>query len=372
MIALHALILFVLVSTTLVQIALWLLLFSKVGSYKPDAKNQEFPDRPISIIICAKNEEATIASSINSIIDQSYGDFELLVVDDNSTDDTSTIIKSLSAKYSKIRLLNIKDKPAHLVGKKYPLSKGIANSEHDWILLTDADCQPASNNWITKMTAHLAKGKKIVLGFSPYKTYPGLLNKFIRLESIYTAIQYFAFAIIKKPYMGVGRNLLYHKSLFSSSGGFASHMDIPSGDDDLFIRDAATSENVAICLDPDTFTYSEPEKSLKSLINQRTRHASTSIKYSNFHLISLLLLNGSHFLHYISILFIGLTEVSMLFALVCYLPRLFTLLIVYSPILKKFKAAQLLPWIPLLDLMIVLFYPVIAILLITRKSKKWN
>jgi hypothetical protein len=65
------------------------------------------------------------------------------------------------------------------------------------------------------------------------------LNRFIRFETVYSAVQYLSFALNGSPYMGVGRNLIYHKSLFAEANGFKSHEKIASGDDDLFINQVA-------------------------------------------------------------------------------------------------------------------------------------
>lgn len=112
--------------------------------------------------------------------------------------------------------------------------------------------------------------KTIVLGYGAYeKVKNSFLNKIIRFETMLTATQYFSWAKIGKPYMGVGRNLAYKKEEFFNVRGFMDHMKIRSGDDDLFINQAATKKNTAILYTPESFTFSEPKTTFSSWVYQK-------------------------------------------------------------------------------------------------------
>ena len=163
----------------------------------------------------------------------------------------------------------------HIPGKKFPLSIGIKSSKHEILLLTDADCIPASENWIQKMQAGFSEGIEIVLGYGGYKKRKGLLNFLVRYEAFHTALQYLSMALGGLPYMGVGRNLAYKKSLFYQQKGFAAHHHLPGGDDDLFINSCASKRNTAVCIDQEAFTYSTPPATWKSWYLQKRRHNST-------------------------------------------------------------------------------------------------
>src|SRR5690606_33778770 len=121
-------------------------------------------------------------------------------------------------------------------GKKYGLTLGIKAASHEWILLTDADCRPNSRRWIRSMSRYFDEDTQFVLGFSPYRATAGLLNLFIRFETMLTAIQYFSFGWLGNPYMGVGRNLAYRKSKFLEEKGFNNFLHVTGGDDDLFVN----------------------------------------------------------------------------------------------------------------------------------------
>ena len=170
-----------------------------------------------------------------------------------------------------------------IAGKKFPLSIGIKECKHEVVLLTDADCKPASEKWVAKMQAAFKPGIEVVLGMGPDYKEPGVLNKLIRWETFHTALQYFGFALAGTPYMGVGRNLSYRKELFFRNKGFSAINNLPSGDDDLFINKVATKSNTAIVLDPEAFTFSAPKQTWKDWMRQKARHYSTGKYYKRSH-----------------------------------------------------------------------------------------
>ena len=100
-----------------------------------------------------------------------------------------------------------------IAGKKFPLSIGIKEAKHEIVLLTDADCVPASEHWMFKMQDAFSNGVEVALGYGAYTKMPGLLNKIIRFETFHSALQYLSYALAGSTYMGVGRNLSYKKDL---------------------------------------------------------------------------------------------------------------------------------------------------------------
>jgi cellulose synthase/poly-beta-1,6-N-acetylglucosamine synthase-like glycosyltransferase len=165
-------------------------------------------------------------------------------------------------------------------GKKLPITLGIKGAKYEHLLFTDADCKPASNDWLRSMASHFVPGKELVLGYGPYTKEKGFLNRVVRFDTAWIGVSYFSMALTKLPYMGVGRNLAYTKSLFEKVHGFKSHYALPSGDDDLFIQEAAHNGNYSINLDNKSYCYSDPSSSWSSWLRQKTRHYSTSGKYN--------------------------------------------------------------------------------------------
>ena len=251
------------------------------------------------MIICARDEADQIEANLPGVLAQTYrSTHEIVVVNDNSQDDTKYLLEGLYRDFKQLHIVELKQEALHIPGKKFPLSMGIKSAKYELLLLTDADCIPASEHWILKMQAAFKEGIQIVLGYGAYKRKKGLLNRVIRFDTFHTALQYLSCAIAGQPYMGVGRNLAYKKELFYKQKGFAAHHHLPGGDDDLFVNACATSENTAIVIDKETFTYSTPPASFGEWINQKERHNSTGKYYKGKHKLLLGVYMTSHFLLY--------------------------------------------------------------------------
>jgi len=264
----------------LVQIFYMLFYFLKASHNAAEKKNSR---KPVSVIISARNEERNLMEHVPAIMEQDYPDFELVIVNDSSWDDTEAILKALQVRYPRIHVVNLDEEKQNMQGKKFALTLGIKASKHDTILLTDADCMPQSSNWISEMVSRMEDKKQVVLGFSPYRKYAGWLNKVIRYDTLMIGVHYIGFARAGKPYMGVGRNLAYDKELFFRYGGFKSHYSIASGDDDLFVNQVATAHNTVAVAHPDAQTISEPKKTWKEWFAQKRRHFTTIPFYKGSH-----------------------------------------------------------------------------------------
>ncbi|WP_299367981.1 glycosyltransferase [Winogradskyella sp.] len=239
---------------------------------------------PISVIICAKNEAQNLENNIPLILEQAYADFELVLINDGSSDDTLEVMKRFEAKNKTIKIVDVKTNETFWGNKKYALTLGIKASKNDFLVFTDADCRPNSNKWLAHMSSKFSNEKAIVLGYGAYaKKRFSFLNQLIRFETVFTALQYFSYAKLGLPYMGVGRNMAYRKEVFFNNNGFNGHMAIKSGDDDLFINEVANRSNTEICFAIESFTISEPKTSYKDWILQKRRHVSTAKFYKTKH-----------------------------------------------------------------------------------------
>ncbi len=203
----------------------------------------------------------------------------MIVVNDSSTDHSEDVLSAISLQYKHLRFTTIPANEKFSHGKKLALTVGLKSATFDHVLLTDADCYPTGDQWIRKMTSRLSREMEIVLGYGRYEKRKGFLNALIRYETVFTAIQYFSFALKGKPYMGVGRNLGYSKSLFFNSRGFSNHYHIASGDDDLFVNEHAGRNNTAIEIDPESHTVSIPKTTAGSWIRQKQRHLTAGNLY---------------------------------------------------------------------------------------------
>lgn len=344
------------------------LAFYKVKSYQ-DANNLA----PTSVIICAYNEEENINRFLKSILEQDYPQFEVVVVNDSSTDETKWILQQFKTQYPNLHIVEIKEHIQLKHSKKFALTLGIKGAKYENLVMTDADCEPVSKHWLREINGAYQENIEIVLGYSPYFKEKGFLNKLIRFETAHTAMSYLSYALKKNTYMGVGRNLSYLKSLFFKGKGFNAHMHIKSGDDDLFINQNATKTNVNIAIHPDAHMYSVPKTTWKSYYKQKARHSGASVMYKKSHQWMLATQLITSVLFY---LFLGIA--AIIFPQFWYIPlgafflRYIIQLLTFKPIYNKLAVKDLLIWLPILDLFFYFYICFNGIFNRKKKIKSWK
>jgi glycosyltransferase involved in cell wall biosynthesis len=234
---------------------------------------------PVSVIICARNEAENLAAFLPLILEQNYPEYEVIVVNDGSTDESNEILGRYEEKYPHLYHTFLPMEAKYMSRKKICLTVGIKAAKYENLLLIDADCEPAGKEWISNMARNFTGKSEIILGYGGHKYKKGLLNKMISFDVLFIAMQYMGFALKRKPYMGVGRNLSYKKELFFKNKGFASHLNLSSGDDDLFIKEVANKENTRVEFSPESVTWSARNMTFKTFLYQKERHLSTSPRY---------------------------------------------------------------------------------------------
>lgn len=357
-------------STVALVNCVYYLLFSKISFLKL-SKNISIRNSPVSVVVCAKNEAENLKNHIPLLLSQNYPNFELILINDASIDGTLEIMEEFAATDSRIQIVDVKNNEAFWGNKKYALTLGIKRAKHDQMLFTDADCYPASDEWLSTMVSNFSDQKKLVLGYGAYEKQAGFLNKIIRFETLMTAIQYFSYAKAGSPYMGVGRNLAYTSSLFYEHNGFMSHIKVPSGDDDLFVNETATSKNTAICIAPEAFTYSIPKKNRRKWRLQKSRHYSTAKLYKPKHRVFL----GIYYIF--NLLFWILSPIIIFtqyweYALTIIIIRILIQYIIIGKAAKKLKESDLTPWLPFYELFLVLSQLSIFISNSSEKNSQWK
>ncbi len=348
----------------IVQLLYWLIL---AVTFLVKERSHSTRPLPVSIIISAKNEAKYLSSLIPKLFNQQHPTIEVVVANDFSTDDSTKILDSFSGQFQKLRWFVPNN---NAPGKKAALTEAISLANNDTLLFCDADCSPASMSWANIMSSRFSEKTSIVLGYAPMIKSSGIINIFSRAETFLTAVQYLGAALLGMPYMGVGRNLAYKRSLFKNVG-FKSHLDHASGDDDLFIAEVANSNNTVVCMDSDSFVYSPSERTLSSYISQKKRHLSTATRYGLFHKVMLSINPLCHVLFWI---FVALLCYCGSFAIVLYILLIRWLLfmvILLVPALKL-KEANLLSLFPLLDLCLLLYYLYFSIHSIRGKESGWK
>lgn len=363
------LLLYVFIAITAIQI-IYFLLFSAFAFAKHKRSKQY--DIPVSVLICAKNEAENLKQLLPELLQQSYKDFEIVLINDASSDETLDVMEQFRKENSNIKIVNVENNEAFWGNKKYALTLGIKAATNDFLVFTDADCIPASKHWLTEIAQRFSSKKKIIIGYGAYaKKKYSFLNLLIRFETLMAAIQSFSYAKMGIPYTAVGRNLAYHRDEFYKVSGFINHMKIRSGDDDLFIKDAASSTNTAICFSKDSFTISQAKTSFGTWFQQKRRHVSTSSHYKFIHKFLLGTFYTTQFLFWIIAIALLCTVVWQ-YALLVIAARMIIQYIVLGLSASKLKEQDTLYLVPILEIFLIIIHFGIFIANMTSKPAHWK
>ena len=342
--------------------------FSKVAFYKRNARPKLDEElEPVSIVICARDAYEYLVELIPALLQQDYPNFELVVVNDCSDDETEEFLKDLARKEPKIKPVQLKQHLNFFSGKKFPLSMGIKSATNDLIILTDCNCMPVNDLWLRSVVQCYEKNTEMVIGYSPIMQRKSRLNRLMRFDALQQGLLYLSAALKGHPYMGVGKNLSYRKELFYKNKGFISHYTTSVGDDDLFVSQVATKRNTKTLIDAENAILTIPTRSFKLWMRQKSSRYSTIPKYSVRARLSLGLFYLSQFVFYAS--FIALLCLEPAFALsfgaVFYIPilvfffllRYGTQLFIYHKASKRLGEKGLLPGLLVYDLLFTVLTP---------------
>ena len=328
---------------------------------------------PVSVIICARNEEEHLFQNLTSVLEQDYPAYEVVVVNDCSEDHTEQVLAEFKQKYPHLRSTIIKKDGSFLNSKKFAATVGVKAAQHEWLLFTGADCRPENAQWIASMSRYFVDNKGIVLGYSGYLAQKGFLNQWIRYDACFVALQYLGFAKMGKAYMGVGRNLAYRKSLFFAHNGFAEHAYVLSGDDDLLVNRAATKQNVAVAYDKNAHTRSISKRTFKEWMWQKRRQNATGKHYRNGQVFWLTLEPLSRMLMWASFCVLMFFYPFWQYILMVFMLRMILFMSVIGVAAKRFNEPGILKHAILFDWVMPLVYFYVFLLnRISSKHNKWK
>ena len=299
----------------------------------------ETPQEGVSVIVCARNEAANLRPYLQALLEQDYPLYEVIVVNDGSQDATQEVLDEYLCRYPNLRLTFVPVEARIISSKKLALTLAVKAARYDILLLTDADCRPESVHWIKDMSAPFSnKDIEVVLGYSPYFSEHWWINDIIRYDTLFNGLHYLGRALMRHPYMGVGRNLAYRKSAFLRAHGFAGQLSFRAGDDDLLVNRLATGKNTAVVLSRDSLIWSVPDTELKNWLHQKRRHLSVAPSYRLASRLSLAVEPVTRGLFYLSLIlaFVFGSAVVAAFALAALLLRLLVQLVVINRSAKAF------------------------------------
>ena len=218
---------------------------------KEKKQSDDFP--PLSVIIVTKDSGKALKENLPLILEQDYPQFEVIVINDKSAGEDENILKLLGNNYHHLYYSFIPETARYISRKKLGIAMGIKASRYEWIVVTEPQCKPMSNQWLKSLAAHFSPETDIVLGYSNYIQNKEKFARHIRLDSMFQAMRYLGRAASGHPYMGIGRNLAYRKSLYLSHKGFTTQLNLQRGDDDLFINAVTHAQNTKVALSPESF-----------------------------------------------------------------------------------------------------------------------
>jgi len=355
-------------TTGILSIGYLLFMAITIAMYKQPIPPTTTIDEGVSVVIAAHNEYENLQMFLPSILNQAYPNFEVIVACDRCTDGSVAFLQSLNN--PTLHIIEINSISDSIQPKKAALTQAILRAKHPWILATDADCHPTSNQWINDMM-HARNGKKICLGFSFYIPKPGFLNAFIRFETVLTALHYGAWALLGKPYMAVGRNLLYATELFINNNGFGKQANHLGGDDDLFVQDVAKNSNTCISIKPSTFTLSKPAEGFRQWWRQKHRHLHAGKQYplSTLFGLSIYPISSSIF-HCISIYYLITLNFELI--LVFYILRTCIFIRIFARIGYRWNVKLSLFFLAITEIVYLIYLLFAGIYNLAVPIKKWK
>ncbi len=305
---------------------------------------------PVSIIVCVRNQEELIRERLPIILEQEYPEFEVVVVNDRSEDDTKWVLKELSAKHAHLKVVDIAEHILSQQGKKFGVAMGIKGATYEHLLFTDIDCIPSTNHWLLHMSQGFQDQKELTLGYVPFMRKGGLRNAMIRFRHFYDSINYLSYALNRNPFRGLGQNLAFKKELFFKGKGFASHIHVHAGYDDLTVNQHANKSNTVISIHKDAHVWKPMPKTLESYQIQKKFQQQAFKLYKGKHKFQLQLQRLSGILFYLSLIAVLLVNFQAWPVVVgAYFIRLLAQYAMYIPIAKKLRITRTLWFLPILD-----------------------
>lgn len=231
---------------------------------------------PVSVVLTARNDASWLKENLVYLLEQDYPNFEVVVVDYLSHDDTQFVLKLLQDYYPHLKVVPFKEDVNLFQGKKYPLSIGIKSAKNDILMLADPDCIPKNMQWLRGMVeGYSNKNTQIVLGFCGLKRTKTLLGLMQQYDNLAYSAHYLGNALLGHPYTGSGRNLSYRRKFFFKQGAFIRHYSVAGGSDDLFVYQNANRKNTSVCIDSDACLSTEPRKTFAQWHRLRLERVST-------------------------------------------------------------------------------------------------
>lgn len=345
------------------------LIFNKKKKQTEDTASQTEALPPVSVVIAAKNEEYHLKDKLVFFLEQDYPEFEVIVVNDASTDECEYVLKAFSKLYPCLKVVNIVENVNKFRGRKFPISLGIKSAKYDHIVLAGADCVPSGFEWLKNLARNFSGKKEVVLGFCTYTKQKGLFKFLLQYDNLTTAMNYMGLALSGHPYRGDGRNIAFKKDLFFKVGGFTKHYNLPLGEDDIFIRNVSTASNTTVSLTPESFLSSDAKHTYKEWKRQKIDRLSTYKYYKPSIKLLLSIPNITTLLFYAFVITLLLLSLPFEYVILAIVIKFVLQILIYFKSCKCLGIKRVFIFAPLIELYFLLLNAELRLLSLFRKKK---
>ena len=345
------------------------LIFNKKKKQTEDTGSQTEALPPVSVVIAAKNEEYHLKDKLVFFLEQDYPEFEVIVVNDASTDECEYVLKAFSKLYPCLKVVNIVENVNKFRGRKFPISLGIKSAKYDHIVLAGADCVPSGFEWLKNLARNFSEKKEVVLGFCTYTKQKGLFKFLLQYDNLTTAMNYMGLALSGHPYRGDGRNIAFKKDLFFKVGGFTKHYNLPLGEDDIFIRNVSTASNTTVSLTPESFLSSDAKHTYKEWKRQKINRLSTYKYYKPSIKFLLSIPNITTLLFYAFVITLLLLSLPFEYVILAIVIKFVLQILIYFKSCKRLGIKRVFIFAPLIELYFLLLNAELRLLSLFRKKK---
>jgi len=371
-VSLPSLIVIVFGAVTFVELLYYYLIYARFSFTRKKTKKYLYQP-PVSVVMVAKDAAGVLLKTLPKFLNQQYDNFEVVVVDDNSQDDTKLLVVEYQQQYSNLKLVELDTAVTTIRGEKFALSMGIRCASNPYYIVTNPEYAPTSTHWLEKMAGNFENDKQIVLGYSTFEKKKSPFNRMLHFDNLLNAMQFFSLAQIHSTYRGDTKNMGFTEQAFAQQRGFASHNHIRYGEEDIFISRAANKKNTAIEFSPDAMTVLQRDVRHHNWLDHKqglffTRHFNTlknRLLLGLYAIVNLLFYVGLVFAVWLSIGNVMLLSITLGIIAV----RIISQYFVFGFAAKKLNEKQVIPGLLLYDLFFALLNPLYYLDAIIRHDR---
>jgi biofilm PGA synthesis N-glycosyltransferase PgaC len=361
----------ILALTFLLQIYYTLFVQLKIAriSLKPNPNKTQ---HPVSVIVYTRNQASVLPAHLDTILEQDYPDFEVVLVNDCSWDETDDFLRDFAPQHARLKVVNVPEQDRFRTNKKFAISMGIKAAQYEHLLFNQVGAIPQSKKWIKEMQANFDTGAELLVGHTVLKPGKGLGRFFARYDLFISSLNALAFAKKGKAYLASGCNMAYLKSVFFRGKGFAAHMHIPFGEDQFFVNQHAHSKNTRVEIRPGAQVKTDDYEGFGQHVKFRLKQMRAIDSYNFLRKLMLGVQSASALLFYVFLVLLFALGFDWRLLLAAYLLRLLVFFAVYFKVFKTLGYRDLKWWFPVLDFFYCLYLFVLSVMLVFNTNSQWR